>query len=121
MYQRSHVVTSSSVLIFVGLFSLLYPPSLLRLRKAYVGGPVGDKDLELRLEASTKFGYAPTDDDAWESTSQCGFRFNYNTETGVTGNIISPVNGSLCNQVGHMVECVTRWCVVKSPASELFS
>ncbi|CAN0064699.1 unnamed protein product, partial [Ascophyllum nodosum] len=99
MYQRAPVVTSSLVLIFVGLFSLIYPPSLLRLSQAYVGSPVGDKDLELRLEASEKFGYATTDYDAWESTSLgCGFRFNYNTDSSVLGNIISLDYGPLCNQ-----------------------
>ena len=103
MYQRAPVVTSSLVLIFVGLFSLIYPPSLLRLSQAYVGSPVGDKDLELRLEASEKFGYATTDYDAWESTSLgCGFRFNYDTDSGVMGNIISLDDGPLCNQVGHI-------------------
>lgn len=78
---------------------LLYPPSLLRLRQAYVGGPIGDKDLELRLEASETFKYVETKDDAWESTSEgCGFRFNYNTESGVSGNIISLDNARLCIQ-----------------------
>lgn len=86
MYLRMPVVTSAMVIAFTGIFALVYPPQLLRVSQSYVGGPVGDKDLELRLEASDKFGYLAIDKDAWNSTSKgCGFRFNFNTQASVVG------------------------------------
>lgn len=100
MYLRGPVVTSAMVFAFTGLFALFYPPSLVRVRQTYYGGPVGDKDMEMRLEASNMFGYYPANDDAWNSTSEgCGFRYNYNTETGVYGSERSLEDGQLCTQV----------------------